>query len=150
MRGVIKEFKEFAFKGNMLDLAIGFIIGAAFSAVVNSLAKDVIMNAIAAVIGKPDFSTVAIHTGDCGKLTNPGCTTIGVGNLITAIVNFLIIAAVLFVVVKAINKATVKPKAVEEKKSKDCPYCLTPIPLAATKCPACTSTVEPAEPVGAG
>ena len=67
MKGVFKEFKEFAFKGNMLDLAIGFIIGAAFSAVVNSLAKDVIMNSIAAIIGKADFSNVAIHRGNCGN-----------------------------------------------------------------------------------
>ena len=139
MKAMLKEFKEFAFKGNMLDLAIGFIIGAAFSAVVNSLAKDVIMNAIAAIVGKADFSNVAFHKGNCAIK----CTTIGVGNTITALVNFLIIAAVLFMLVKAINKAMVKPKAVEEKKSKDCPYCLTPIPLAATKCPACTSTVEP-------
>jgi large conductance mechanosensitive channel len=134
MKGVIKEFKEFAFKGNMLDLAIGFIIGAAFSAVVTALSKGVLMQIIAAIVGKPDFSNVVF------KLRG---TPILVGDLLTALTNFLVVAAVLFMLVKAINRATVKPKAVEEKKSKDCPYCLTPIPLAATRCPACTSTLEP-------
>jgi large conductance mechanosensitive channel len=134
MKGVIKEFKEFAFKGNMLDLAIGFIIGAAFSAVVTALSKGVLMQIIAAIVGKPDFSKVVF------KLRG---TPILVGDLLTALTNFLVVAAVLFMLVKAINRATVKPKAVEEKKSKDCPYCLTPIPLAATRCPACTSTLEP-------
>jgi large conductance mechanosensitive channel len=134
MKGVIKEFKEFAFKGNMLDLAIGFIIGAAFSAVVTALSKGVLMQVISAVFGKPDFSNVKFSIRR---------TPILVGDLITAVINFLIIAAVLFVLVKAINRAMVKPKAVEERKSKDCPYCLTPIPVAATKCPACTSAVEP-------
>jgi large conductance mechanosensitive channel len=141
MKGVIKEFKEFAFKGNMLDLAIGFIIGAAFSAVVTALSKGVLMQFISAIVGKPDFSNVKFSIGK---------TPILVGDLITALINFLIIAAVLFVLVKAINRAVVKPKAVEERKSKDCPYCLTPIPLAATKCPACTSSLEPVEPVAAG
>jgi large conductance mechanosensitive channel len=141
MKGVIKEFKEFAFKGNMLDLAIGFIIGAAFSAVVTALSKGVLMQFISAIVGKPDFSNVKFSIGK---------TPILVGDLITALINFLIIAAVLFVLVKAINRALVKPKAVEERKSKDCPYCLTPIPLAATKCPACTSSLEPVEPVAAG
>jgi large conductance mechanosensitive channel len=140
MKGVIKEFKEFAFKGNMLDLDIGFIIGAAFSAVVTALSKGVLMQFISAIVGKPDFSNVKFSIGK---------TPILVGDLITALINFLIIAAVLFVVVKAINRALVKPKAVEERKSKDCPYCLTPIPLAATKCPACTSSLEPVEPVAA-
>jgi len=134
MKGVFKEFKEFAFKGNMLDLAIGFIIGAAFSAVVTALSKGVLLQVISAVSGKADFGNVKFSIRR---------TPILVGDLITALINFLIIAAVLFMLVKAINKAMVKPKAVEEKKSKDCPYCLTPIPLAATKCPACTSTVEP-------
>jgi large conductance mechanosensitive channel len=133
MRAVVREFKEFAFKGNMLDLAIGFIIGAAFSAVVTALSKGVLMQFISAVVGKPDFSNVKFSIRR---------TPILVGDLITALINFLIIAAVLFVLVKAINKAMVKPKAVEEKKSKDCPYCMTAIPLAATKCSACTSTVE--------
>jgi large conductance mechanosensitive channel len=140
MKGVVKEFKEFAFKGNMLDLAIGFIIGAAFSAVVTALSKGILMQFISAIVGKPDFSNVRFSIGK---------TPILVGDLITALINFLIIAAVLFVLVKAINKAVVKPKAVEERKSKDCPYCLTPIPLAATKCPACTSSLEPLEPVAA-
>ena len=134
MRGFIKEFKEFAFKGNMLDLAIGFIIGAAFSAVVTALSKGVLMQIISAVVGKPDFSNVkfSIHK-----------TPIFVGDLITALINFLIIAAVLFMIVKAVNRAIVRPKPVEEKKARDCPYCLTSIPLAATKCSACTSDVEP-------
>ena len=146
MRRVLKEFKEFAFRGNMLDLAIGVIIGAAFGAVLNSLAKDVLMNLVAAVFGKPDFSAVAWHIGQCAKVTDPRCTTIGVGNLITLMVNFVIIAFVLFLVVKAVNRAVPKPRAVETRNTRDCPYCLTAIPLGATKCFACTSTVEPPAP----
>jgi large conductance mechanosensitive channel len=134
MRSVIKEFKEFALKGNMLDLAIGFILGAAFSAVVTALSKGVLMQLISAIVGKPDFSNVKFTLGT---------TPILVGDLITALINFLLIAAVLFLLIKAVNRAVVKPKPVEQKKSRDCPYCLTAIPLAATKCSACTSAVEP-------
>ncbi len=141
MKGILKEFREFAFKGNMLDLAIGFIIGAAFSAVVNSLAKDVIMNVVAAIFGKPDFSKVVFHVGK---------GSVGIGILFTAIVNFLIIAFVLFLIIKAVNKSLPKPKPVEAKKTRACPYCLTAIPLAATKCHACTSSVDPETVPAAG
>jgi large conductance mechanosensitive channel len=140
---MLNEFKQFAFKGNMLDLAIGFILGAAFTAVVNALAKDVLLNLIAAIVGKPDFSGIAWHIGrGCPK----HCTTVGIGSLLTQVVNFIIVAGALFLVVKAINRAVLRPKPVEEKKTRDCPYCLTPIPVAATRCPACTSTVDPLQP----
>ena len=143
MRRMLKEFRDFAFRGNMLDLAIGFIIGAAFGAVVNSLAKDVLMNLVAALFGKPDFGAVTWHI--CRGAPRR-CTTIGIGNLLTLIVNFLIVAFVLFLVVKAVNRVLPRPKAVEAKKTRDCPYCLTAIPLEATKCFACTSPVEPPAP----
>src|SRR5207237_2140184 len=119
MQGVIKEFKDVAVKGNMLDLAIGFIIGAAFSAVVTALSKGVLMQVISAVFGKADFSNVKFSIRR---------TPILVGDLITALINFLIVAAVLFVLVKAINRAMVKPKAVEETKSRDGAYALPPFP----------------------
>src|SRR5947209_12919578 len=146
MRRMLKEFREVACRGNMLVLAIGVIIGAACGAVVHSLARDVLMNFVAALFGKPDFSAVAWHIGHCPKVTDPKCTTIGVGNLLTLLVNFLIIAFVLFLVVKAVNRAVPKPRAVEARKTRDCPYCLTAIPLEATKCFACTSSVEPPAP----
>jgi large conductance mechanosensitive channel len=140
---MLKEFRDFAFRGNMLDLAVGFIIGAAFGAVVNSLAKDVLMNLVAAIFGKPDFSAVAWNI--CRGAPRR-CTAIGIGNLLTLIVNFLIIAFVLFLVIRAVNRVLPRPKAVEAKKTRDCPYCLTAIPLQARRCPACTSEVEPPAP----
>ena len=146
MRRVLKEFRDFAFRGNMLDLAVGVIIGAAFGAVVNSLAKDVLLNFVAVLFGKPDFSAVVWRI--C-RGTPARCTNIGIGNLLTALVDFLIVAFVLFLVIKAVNRMLSRPKAVEAKKTRDCPYCLTAIPLAASKCFACTSPVDPAPPPAA-
>jgi large conductance mechanosensitive channel len=144
MRGVLKEFRDFAFRGNMLDLAVGVIIGAAFGAVVNSLAKDVLMNFVAVLFGKPDFSAVVWRI--CRGTAPTRCTNIGIGNLLTLLVNFLIVAFVLFLVIKAVNRMLPRPKTVEAKKTRDCPYCLTAIPLEATKCSACTSPVDPPAP----
>ena len=143
MRSMLKEFKEFAFKGNMLDLAVGLIIGVAFGAVVNALASGVIMNLVAAIFGKPNFDSIAWHIGrGCAAHSVRNCTAIRFGTLITALVNFMIIAFVLFLVVKAVNRAVRKPGSPVEAPTRPCTYCLSSIP-AATRCMACTSTVEP-------
>jgi large conductance mechanosensitive channel len=143
---MLKEFKEFAIKGNMVDLAIGVIIGAAFGAVVGSLVKDVIMPPIAALLGGSDFSQLFVVLKE-GTTAGPyatvqaaldaGAITLNYGAFINAVVSFLIVAWAVFLVVKAVNKAR-KP-AEEAVTTKECPFCKSDIALAATRCPACTS-----------
>lgn len=144
---MFKEFKEFAIKGNAVDLAIGVILGTAFGAVVTSLVKDVIMPPIGAVLGGADFSqlfwvikegaTSAAPYATVAAAAEAGAVTLNYGVFINAIINFLIVAWVLFVVVKTMNRLRKSEEA--EVTTKDCPFCATAIPLAATKCPACTS-----------
>lgn len=132
---MFKEFKEFALRGNVLDLAVGIIIGAAFTTVVNSLVEDVLMQAIAAIIGEPDFSSLKFRAGD---------GVILYGSFLTAVVNFLIVALVLFLLLKAINRL-LRPKGApkETPDIRQCPYCKLNIPITATKCQGCTSDLEP-------
>lgn len=127
---MLREFKEFALRGNLLDLAIAFVLGVAFSAVVTSLVDDVIMNVIAAVIGKPDFSDLTFSIGD---------GVIRYGAFLTALITFLIIAWVLFLIIKAVQ--TLMP---EKATAKDCPHCLSSIPVGAGTCAFCTKDVQPA------
>ena len=137
IRGFLKEFKEFAFRGNMVDLAVGIIIGAAFSAVVNSLAKDILMNVIAAFVGEPNYDRLVWHLGTSGEVPY--------GTFVTEAVGFLMVAIALFFVVRGLNRVMgPRQTAPEPPAKRDCPYCVTSIPLSATRCPACTSEVEPA------
>lgn len=124
MGKLFKEFKEFALKGNIVDMAIGIIIGGAFSAIVNSLVADIITPVIGAIFGQPDFSAIA-----------PG--GIPVGNFINAVISFLIIALCLFAVVKAIN--SMKKPVEEGPAPRVCPFCKSEIADDATRCPHCTS-----------
>ena len=128
-----KEFKEFAFRGNVIELAVAVILGLAFGAVITSLVNDVLMNLIAAAIGQPDFSRLTFTVGDA---------VIRYGAFLNALVNFLLVALALFLVVKAVNRATRKP-ADEEPTVRECPYCLTTIPARASRCSACTMEVQP-------
>ena len=133
---MIREFKAFALRGNLLELAVAFVLGIAFAAVVEALVDAVIMQFIAAVVGRPDFSSLsAVLNG----------TPIRYGVFLTALVNFLLIALVLFFIVRAANRA-LHPRGApaEPPKTRECPYCFTPIALDATRCSACTSRVEPA------
>jgi large conductance mechanosensitive channel len=133
---MIKEFKEFAFRGNMIDLAVGIIIGIAFGQVVDSLAKDVLMNAVAAVFGKADYSDLALPIWK---------GTILYGKFLTACVSFLMVAVSLFFVVRAINRIMGPKDAPPEPPARrECPFCCTAIPVVATRCSACTSDVQPA------
>lgn len=127
---MLQEFKQFALRGNLLDLAIAFVLGVAFSAVVASLVDDVIMNVIAAVVGKPDFSDLTFELGD---------GVIRYGSFLTALVTFLLIAWVLFLIVKAIQ--TLMPA---KATTKDCPHCLSSIPIGAGTCAFCTKDVKAA------
>jgi large conductance mechanosensitive channel len=145
---MLKEFKEFAIKGNALDLAVGVIIGAAFGGIVNSLVKDIIMPPISALIGGLDFSNqfVVLKAGKDGaaSFTNvadavkAGAVTWNYGNFITLIINFLIVAFSIFLVVRAFNRMK-HPKPGEPPVAKDCPACTMSIPIKATRCPHCTS-----------
>ncbi len=132
--GFIKEFKEFALKGNVMDLAVGVIIGGAFQAIVSSLVDDIISPVIGC-IGGTDFSNYAINIGEA---------SIRYGAFITAIINFLIMAVVIFFLIKGINKITALGAKKEKKapETKECPYCMSTISIKATKCPHCTSDLK--------
>ena len=140
---MFKEFKEFAVKGSVVDLAIGVIIGGAFGKIVSSLVNDVIMPIIGGLIGKVDFSNFFISLDGTKYLSlqaakDAGAATLNYGIFINTIIEFLIISFSLFLVIRQINRLRKKdePKPVTTKK---CDYCLSEIPLEATKCPHCTS-----------
>ncbi|NTW28144.1 MAG: large conductance mechanosensitive channel protein MscL [Coriobacteriia bacterium] len=130
---MLKEFKEFAFKGNVVDLAIGIVIGAAFSAIVNSFIKDMI-NPFLGLLGggKAALEGLSVHLNSA--------VTLNYGAFLSAVLNFLVVALVLFLVIKGVNRF----RKAEEATGRPCPYCLTEIPKAATRCSSCTSEV-PAE-----
>lgn len=142
-----KEFREFAIKGNAIDLAVGVIIGAAFGGIVNSLVKDILMPPIGLLIGGLDFSNKFMILKDApggGTFTTPaeaikaGAVTWNYGNFITLVINFVIVAFCIFLVVKAMNKMK-KPSPTAAPVSKDCPACAMTIPIKATRCPHCTT-----------
>jgi large conductance mechanosensitive channel len=141
-----KEFKEFAIKGNAIDLAVGVIIGAAFGGIVTSLVKDILTPLIGLVTGGLDFSNKFLILKDApggGVFATPadavkaGAITWNYGNFITLIINFLIVAVCIFMVVRTLNKM----KRPSPTVSKDCPHCAMTIPIKATRCPHCTSEV---------
>ena len=137
---MLKEFKEFIARGNVIDLAIAVIIGAAFGKIVTSLVEGVIMPPIGLALGKADFSNLFIdlsgqHPISLAEAKAKGLPVIAYGMLINDIVNFIIIAFVVFLVIKAVNRLKAAPPP--PPNTKDCPRCLTAIPLAATRCSAC-------------
>jgi large conductance mechanosensitive channel len=125
LRGLLNDFKAFAIQGNLLEIAVAFVLGVAFAAVVNSFVNDIVMNLIAAVVGKPDFSDLTFSIGD---------GVIRYGSFLTAVITFLLIAFVLFLIIQAVQRST-GPKVAERK---DCPHCLSSIPVGASVCSACT------------
>jgi large conductance mechanosensitive channel len=145
---VWQEFKEFAIKGNAVDLAVGVIIGAAFGAIVNSLVKDVIMPPVSVLSGGLDFSNkfMVLRAAKDGSVNfntpadalKAGAITWNYGNFITLIINFIIVAAAIFLLVRGINRLK-RPSPHAEPVTKDCPACATTIPIKATRCPNCTS-----------
>lgn len=136
MKGLANEFKEFILRGNVVSLAVAVIIGAAFTNIVTAVTDFVIMPIIAAVGGQPDFSEIGFSINN---------SYFGVGSLLNAIINFIIIAAVVFfVIVKPMNMLMDRSKKTEDPTTKECPFCLTEVPTAATRCAACTSELEAA------
>jgi large conductance mechanosensitive channel len=145
---MFKEFKEFAIKGNAVDMAVGIIIGAAFGSIITSLVKDIIMPPIALVTGGLDFSNKFIVLRDApggavfataADAAKAGAITWNYGNFITLIVNFLIVAFCIFLLVRAINNLKRPKPGTVAPVSKDCPFCSMTIPIKATRCPHCTS-----------
>ena len=147
MRKIWKEFKEFAIKGNAIDLAVGVIIGAAFTGIINSLVKDIIMPPLSLLMGGLDFSNkfMILRAAKDGSMNfntpadaaKAGAITLNYGNFITLAINFLIVAGAVFLIVRAINRLK-QPKHAEPV-IKDCPACAMTIPIKATRCPHCTT-----------
>ena len=143
---MLKEFKEFIMRGNVLDLAVAVIIGAAFGAIVTSLVNDVIMPPIGLILGHVDFKDlfVALNGQSYPTLAaakTAAAPTIAYGQFLNTVINFLVIAFVVFMLVKAINrlKSAPPPAPTAEPTTKECPYCLSTIPLKATRCAHCTT-----------
>ena len=133
MRALFAEFKSFAFAGNLVDLAIGIAIGAAFATVVQSLVDNIILPLVAGIFGEPNFNALSVSIGS-GRIEY--------GRFLTALVSFLLLALVIMFLVKAIRKAT-GVEAAGAQGSRECPHCLTFIPVDASVCMACTRDVEP-------
>jgi large conductance mechanosensitive channel len=147
MKKILKEFKEFAVKGNAVDLAVGVIIGAAFGGIINSLVKDIVMPPISLLTGGLDFSNkfVILRAAKDGSTAfntpadaaKAGAITWNYGNFITLLINFLIVAGAVFLLVRAINQ--LRHPTEKEPDTKDCPACAMKIPVKATRCPHCTT-----------
>lgn len=150
MKKLLSEFRQFASRGNVIDLAVGVIIGGAFGKIVTSLVNDIIMPPIGILMGKVDFRNLYINLSgtpydslEAAKAA--GAATVNYGAFINTFIEFLIIAFALFLLIKQINKLQKLGKKEEEKKDpteKDCPFCFTHISIKATRCPNCTSELK--------
>lgn len=133
-----KEFKEFAMRGNVIDMAVGIMIGTAFGKVVSSLVNNVLMPPIGVLLGKVDFSNLAIVLRK--QTSGSAAVVIQYGVFINTVIDFIIVAFAMFIVIKQINRF-----AKAQQKTQDCPYCCSKISVKALRCPSCTSTLESAE-----
>jgi large conductance mechanosensitive channel len=143
-----KEFREFAMRGNVVDLAIGLIIGAAFGKIVTSLVNDLIMPPLGLILGKVDFSNLFIDLSgksypSLAAAKAAGAPTLNYGMFISNVLDFVIVAFAVFLLVRGINRLHRAPPPATPT-TRPCPYCLTVVPLPATRCPACTSQIAPA------
>ncbi|MGA9756583.1 MAG: large-conductance mechanosensitive channel protein MscL [Desulfobaccales bacterium] len=148
---MLKDFKEFAMRGNVVDMAVGIVIGAAFGAVIKSLVADVIMPPIGLLLGNVDFSNLFLLL-KAGKVEGPyasltaaqaaGAVTLNLGVFINTIVSFVIVAFAVFFLIRGINRLQ-RAKEAPSAATRECPYCLSEVPLKATRCPHCTSELAP-------
>lgn len=142
---VLSEFKKFALRGNVLDLAVGVVIGAAFNKIVTSFVNDLLMPPLGLLVGKVDFSNLFVDLSGRGfhslaDARTEGVPVIAYGAFLNNVLDFAIVAFAVFLLVRQVNRW--KPKGPEEAvKTKDCPYCVSAIPLKAVRCPQCTSTL---------
>ena len=146
---MLKEYKEFIQRGNVIDLAVAFILGGAFGAIVSSLVKDIVMPIVGVLLGGVDFTNlfITLKGGPYASLADAqkaGAATINYGVFINTIITFLIVAFAMFLLIKAMNATKKKPApaAPAAPTTKECTYCLSTIPLKATRCPNCTSELK--------
>jgi large conductance mechanosensitive channel len=145
---MIKEFKEFAMRGNVLDMAVGIVIGAAFGQIVTSFVQDVLMPPIGRLLGHVDFSNLFLnlsgtHYPTIAAAKAAGAATLNYGLFLNTVINFLIVAFAVFLLVRQVNRLAPKP-APAPAATRDCPYCLIAVPAGATKCGHCTSELHAA------
>jgi large conductance mechanosensitive channel len=141
-----KEFKAFAMRGNVLDMAVGIIIGAAFGRIITSLVGDILMPPIGLILGKVDFSSLFLNVSGKSYATlaeakAANAATINYGVFLNTVIDFVIVAFVIFLLVRQVNKWS-RPAPAPEATTKDCPYCISAIPIKATRCPNCTSELR--------
>ncbi|MGH7406423.1 MAG: large conductance mechanosensitive channel protein MscL [Candidatus Methylomirabilales bacterium] len=147
---MLKDFKEFAMRGNVLDMAVGIIIGAAFGKIVSSLVSDILMPPIGFLLGKIDFSNLFIPLSEQAYPTlaaakAAGAATINYGVFANTVMDFIIVAFAIFLMVRQVNRMARKPELrPAAPTTRECPYCLSPIPIKATRCSHCTSDVKTA------
>lgn len=151
--GMIKEFKEFAMRGNVLDMAVGIIIGGAFGTIVKSLVDDVLMPPIGLLLGGVDFSNFFLVLKQGAKAAAPyaaladakaaGAVTVNYGLFLNAVISFLIVAFAVFMLIRSVNMLRRKEEAPAEPTTKVCPFCMSTIAIRASRCSYCTSEVEP-------
>jgi large conductance mechanosensitive channel len=142
---MFKEFREFALKGNVVDMAVGIIIGAAFGKIINSFVSDVLMPPIGLLLGKVDFSNLFLSLSgkpydSLASAKAAGAATINYGLFLNTMIDFTIVAFAIFLLIRQINRQKRQP----EQTTHECPYCLSKIPLKATRCPSCTSELKAA------
>ena len=142
---MLKEFKQFAMRGNVLDMAVGFIVGAAFGRIVSSLVNDIIMPPLGLILGKVDFSSLFVNISghsyaSLADAKAHGAATINYGTYINEVIDLLIVAFAVFLLVRYVNRWTQPRPAAPTKKN--CPFCATEIPIPATRCPNCTSQIQ--------
>jgi large conductance mechanosensitive channel len=148
-----KDFKAFIARGNAFDLAVGIIIGAAFGKIVTSLVEDIIMPPIGLLLGKVDFSSLYVNLSgesypSLAAAKTAGAATINFGVFISVVINFLVVAFVVFLLVKQVNRLKAAPPV--SPTTKECPYCFTAVSIRASRCPACTSDLAPRVAAPAG
>lgn len=147
---MLQEFKKFALQGNVLDMAVGIIIGASFGKIITSVVNDVLMPPIGLLVGRVDFSGLFVNLSGTPYATlaeakAAGAPTINYGLFLNTVFDFLIVALVIFVLVRQINRLkSQKPAPAAAAATRDCPRCVSSIPLRATRCPFCTSDLQPA------
>jgi large conductance mechanosensitive channel len=147
---MLKEFKEFAMRGNVLDMAVGIIVGAAFGGVVTSLVNDILMPPVGLLLGRVDFSNLFLtlrgdHFATLAQAKVAGATTLNYGVFVNTVVNFVIVAFAVFLLIRQVNKLWRRPELVPAAPvAKECPYCFSSIPIKATRCAHCTSDLKTA------
>jgi large conductance mechanosensitive channel len=144
---MLAEFKKFAMRGNVIDLAAGVILGGAFGKITSSLVEDIVMPPIGLILGKVDFGNLFIsltgqHYPSLAAAKEMGAATLNIGLFLNTLINFVIVSFALFLLIRQVNRLQPKEVAVPIPSTKDCPFCLSAVPLKATRCPHCTSQLS--------